>query len=492
MENVRVRFAPSPTGFLHIGGARTALFNWLFAKHEGGKFILRIEDTDTERSTSEYKMNILEDLRWLGLDWDEGPEVEGRFSPYLQSQRFSIYQSYIQRLLDSGQAYYCFCSMQELEKERFESEKKKLPYHYSKKCRTLSQQEIEHQMKNNVAFSIRIKVPNEGQLVIQDMIRGTVSFQWNDFDDFIVVRSQGGATYNLVVVIDDALMKISHVIRGEDHLSNTPKQILLYQALSFEVPRFAHIPLILGADKSRLSKRHGAVSIGEFRRQGYLPETMINYLAHLGWSMDGTTEVFSRETLVKHFSLTRVIKSAACFDYAKLQWLNGKYIREMDKDTFIHLGTAVLLEKNIISSEFIKNHENQVRKIMLIVKDHVKLISDIAHQTDYFFNPIENYNLELIEKFSNIEVTKRLEEFFDLILPMTSFDAVELEKSIRHLADQKKLKLADYVHPVRFALTGQLTSPGLFEVMEILGHDSCIDRITRLSNGLKTQMSAKK
>src|SRR5579859_2474990 len=320
MSAVRVRFAPSPTGYLHVGGARTALFNWLFARHSGGKFILRIEDTDRERSKPEYEEGIIRDLQWLGLDWDEGPSLGGRFGPYRQTERASLYREQLKKLLATGSVFHCFCTYKELEAERLAAQSTGKIYRYSGKCRNLPAEEIQAKRKAGNPFSIRLKVP-EGTTSFNDIVRGVVTVDHAEIDDFILVRSGGEPTYNFVASVDDALMKISHVIRGDDHLSNTPKQILICQALGLPLPLFAHIPLILGVDRTPLSKRHGANAVGEFKRQGYLPEAMVNYLALLGWSFDGKTEIFSKDELVKKFSLERVVKSAACFDYEKLQWM---------------------------------------------------------------------------------------------------------------------------------------------------------------------------
>ncbi|MFH1362195.1 MAG: glutamate--tRNA ligase, partial [bacterium] len=319
---IRVRFAPSPTGALHIGGARTALFNWLYARNQGGVFILRIEDTDRERSTIEANRAIFAGLEWLGLDWDEGPKVDGSHGPYFQTERLAIHQKHTQQLLDEGKAYYCFCSSEELEKKRKEAAAKKEPPRYDEKCRHLSKDEIKKMLESKIPKVVRFKLPASGETIVDDKIRGKVIFKNDVLDDFVIQKSDSFPTYNFACVVDDHLMEISHVIRGDDHLSNTPRQILLYKAFGWKPPKFAHIPMIFGKDKTRLSKRHGATSVIDYADLGYLPEAMLNYIARLGWG-HGDDEIFSREELIKKFSLNGVGKTPSIFDTDKLNWLNG-------------------------------------------------------------------------------------------------------------------------------------------------------------------------
>src|SRR5581483_7074423 len=320
-----------------------------------------------ERSKPEYEEAIIRDLQWLGLDWDEGPSIGGPHGPYRQTERASLYREQLKKLLATGTAYHCFCGYKELEGERAAAQAEGKTYRYSGKCRNLSKEEAESKRKSGQPFSVRIKVP-EGATTIHDLIRGTVTVDHAEIDDFIIVRSAGEPTYNFVATVDDALMQITHVIRGDDHLSNTPKQIILYKALGFTAPLFAHIPLILGADRTPLSKRHGANSVGEFKRQGYLPEAMMNYLALLGWSLDGKTEIFSKDELVKRFSLERVVKSAACFDYEKLQWLNGHYIREADEERIYQLCLEYLWDADAINANFMPEGGPPLRRIVGTVK----------------------------------------------------------------------------------------------------------------------------
>ena len=331
-EKVRVRFAPSPTGSLHIGGARTALFNLLYARHMGGSFVLRVEDTDTERSTEESAQAIVKGLRWLGLDWDEGPEKGGEYGPYYQSQRLHLYDEAIKKLVDEGKAYYCYCTPEELDERRKAAMAAGKPPKYDGKCRNLTLEERKKLEAEGRKPAIRLKVPQEGQTVVEDLIRGTVVFENYVLDDFIMVKSNGIPTYNFACVIDDTGMNITHIIRAEEHLSNTPKQILVYDALGYEVPQFAHVPMILAPDRSKLSKRHGATSVEEFRDQGYMAQSIINYLTLLGWSPEGNEEIFDLEKSIREFSLDRVNKTAAIYDVKKLAWINGHYMRGLDLD----------------------------------------------------------------------------------------------------------------------------------------------------------------
>ncbi len=324
---IRVRFAPSPTGFVHVGNARTALFNWLLARKSGGSFILRIEDTDVERSTKEYEEQLLQDLRWLGLDWDEGPDVGGPYGPYRQSERLHLYREHALKLIEEGKAYYCFCSPEELEEERKKALQEGRPYIYPGKCRNISLEEAKRRVEEGEKASVRFKVPEKGTLEFNDLVRGRLSFDLSLIGDFIILRSNGMPSYNYAVVIDDHYMKITHVIRGEDHISNTPKQILIYEAFGWEKPEFAHLSMVLGPDRSRLSKRHGATSLSQFRQEGYLPEALMNYLALLGWSPPDGKELLTRGELVEKFSLDRVSRASAVFDYGKLRWLNHQHMR---------------------------------------------------------------------------------------------------------------------------------------------------------------------
>ena len=484
MSEVRVRFAPSPTGYLHVGGARTALFNWLFARHHGGKFILRIEDTDRERSKPEYEEAIIRDLQWLGLDWDEGPAIGGPYGPYRQTERAVFYREQLKKLLTTGAAYACFCTHRELEADRQVAQTAGENYRYSGRCRSLTPEEAAARKKAGQPFSVRLRVP-EGQTQFTDIVRGEVIFQHTEIDDFILVRSGGEPTYNFVATVDDALMKISHVIRGEDHLSNTPKQILLYRALALEQPRFAHIPLILGPDRSPLSKRHGASSVGEFKRQGYLPQAMMNYLALLGWALDGKTEIISKAELIEHFDLDNVIKSPAAFDYEKLQWMNGHYIREASEEQIYHLCLEYLWEANAINEDFMREGGEALRRMIGAVKSSLKTISEVGEQLTYFLGEVHTYDPVAFEKYQNPETMRALEQSVLLLEDAMVFSAMALEQRFREAAAQTSRKFADYVHPLRLAVTGRASSPNIFELIEILGRGRCVVRILRLIQALR-------
>ena len=350
-DKVRVRFAPSPTGSLHIGGARTALFNLLFARHNNGTFVLRIEDTDTERSTEESAAQIIRSMRWLDLDWDEGPEKGGDFGPYFQSQRLELYKKEVDRLLAEGKAYRCYCTPEELAERREAALKAGKPPKYDGTCRNLTAEQIEKYEAEGRKYAIRLKMPEEGQTEVNDLIRGRVVFENSVLDDFIIVKSNGIPTYNFACVIDDNAMQITHIIRAEEHLSNTPKQIQAYLALGYEIPQFAHVPMILAPDRSKLSKRHGATSVEEFREQGYLAKAIINYLTLLGWSPEGTEEIFEIDKAIKEFTLERVNKTAAIYDVKKLTWINGHYMRELDSAFVTEETIPFMIKKGIITEQ---------------------------------------------------------------------------------------------------------------------------------------------
>ncbi len=482
---IRVRFAPSPTGFLHVGGARTALFNWLFARHSGGTFVLRIEDTDRERSKPEYEEAILRDMRWLGLDWDEGPDIGGGKGPYFQTQRSALYREQLEKLILTGNAYPCFCLPEELAADREGQTAAGKIYRYSGKCARLTVAEADVKSKNGELSAIRLRV-KEGVTTFTDIVRGQVTVNHEEIDDLVLVRRDGEPTYNFVAVVDDALMEISHVIRGDDHLPNTPKQILIYNALEFKVPLFAHIPLILGPDRSPLSKRHGASSVSEFKRQGYLPETMMNYLALLGWSFDGKTEIFNREELIKKFGLERVVKSAAAFDYEKLQWLNGHYLRTIDDEKMFRLCKDYLLENKIISQEYAQSQEAYLRRAVGLVRGNLKLISEVGEQLTYFLNDTYSYDPQALVKFKTNENIPVFEQAIKVLKETNFLAPVPLEEMFRKEAVGMGRKFGELVHPIRLAITGRTNSPNIFEIMEILGKDRCIDRFNRFLSGIQS------
>jgi glutamyl-tRNA synthetase len=470
-ELVRVRFAPSPTGFLHIGGARTALYNWLFARANHGTFILRIEDTDRTRSTEEAVKAILDGMEWLGLDWDEGPDVGGDFGPYFQTERLKTYTEWAQKLIDEGKAYYCFCTPEELtEQRRISAEKKEAPK-YSALCRKLSKQEAERLKASGKPYVIRFRLPESGATVVDDMIRGKVSFENEVLDDFVIVKSDGFPTYNFAAIIDDHLMRISHVIRGDDHLSNTPRQILLYKAFGLTPPIFAHIPMIMGSDKARLSKRHGATSVIEYKSMGYMPDAMVNYIARLGWGYKDQ-EIFSRAELIEKFRIDKVQKTSAVFDMTKLNWLNSMYIKNTPTEQILELATPFL--ENAYPG-FDKAFALRVIKSM---QDRLKTIIDIVPLSEYFFK--DDYALDEQAKIKYLDKpgAKEIIEKLRVRLIGADFTKEGLEPVFKGLAEELKVKLGDIIHPTRVLLTGRAESPGIYDVLELLGKEKSLKRLT--------------
>ncbi|MBN2373091.1 glutamate--tRNA ligase [bacterium] len=473
---VRVRFAPSPTGHLHLGGARTALYNWLFARGNGGKFILRIEDTDVKRSEEGFMRQILADMRWLGLDWDEGPEKGGPFGPYFQSERTDIYRRLCETLIASDKAYYCFCKPEELEERRKEAEKAKAVFGYDGRCRNLSPDEVKKRLEAGEPAAVRFRVPDEGTTGFKDIIRKNVVVNNKELDDFIIVRSDGTPTYNFTVVADDLEMKISHVIRGDDHISNTPKQILIYRGLGKNPPFYAHIPMILGPDGTRLSKRHGATAIDSYHRMGYLPEAMVNYLTLLGWSFDDKQTLFRMDELVQKFSLKSVSKKAAIFDDQKLIWMNGTYIRDMDIDRLAALSRPYLEER--FGGKF--TDEPHLKKVLASVQPRLKIISDVTELTSYFWEDDVQYDPDAINKLTEdpkaVDILNALQERFSVL----KFFTIEaMEQTCQELISELGVKFGVLVHPVRAAVTGRTAGPGLFETLDLLGREKVMKRIKK-------------
>jgi len=464
-DKVRVRFAPSPTGYLHIGGARTALFNWLFARHNKGVFILRIEDTDRERSTEEAIHAIINGMSWLGLNWDEGP--------YRQMDRLERYSEEGQRLLAEGKAYRCYCAPEELEERRKIALKKKEAPKYDRRCLTLTESERKTCEIEGRSPVIRFYCPDEGETVINDLVKGTVTFENKNLDDFIMVRADGIPTYNFAVVVDDHDMNISHVIRGDDHLSNSPRQVLLYQALGYSVPEFAHLPMILGPDKTRLSKRHGATAVEAYRDEGYLTQALINYLALLGWGYEDQT-IFAQEELIQKFSLEGVGKSPAVFDPAKLEWMNGVYIRELSVDEFAGLIKPFMKNAGLPIEMY---EDAWYRRLAEITQERLMRLSDIVGLSDFFFHRVE-YQPEAVQKVLKKEgVPEVLQKAIEVLSVSFAFESHGIEKRLRGLAEETGLKAKMVFQPIRVAITGRTISPPLFETIELLGRDTTIERL---------------
>ena len=478
MDQVRVRFAPSPTGYLHVGSSRTALFNYLFAKHHNGVFVLRIEDTDLARSTEASTQAILDGMKYLELFWDEGPEVGGDYGPYFQSQRLDLYREYADKLLEAGRAYQCFCTPEELDQIRKEAVEQGRDPKYDGRCFHLSDAERQQFIEQGRKPVLRFKAEYEGTTVVEDLIRGKVTFDNNQLDDFVIVKSDGMPTYNFAVVVDDALMRISHVIRGEDHLSNTPKQIQLYEALGFPVPKFAHIPMILGPDKTLLSKRHGATSVTQFRDEGYLPDAMVNYLALLGWSYDDSQTIFKRDDLIRKFALEKVSKNPAVFDITKLQWMNGVYIRDLSLDEFYQIALPLFQSWGYISEEVTSEEESRLKAILAILQERVKLLSELKEASYYFFEDELRYNEKALNKVLFKEgAAEVLNALLPELLNVKDYTQENLEPLFRKVQEQFECKLAAVIQPVRVAVTGTNVSPGIYEVLALLGRAKTCERI---------------
>ena len=459
-DEVRVRFAPSPTGYLHIGGVRTALFNWLFARHHGGKFILRIEDTDLSRSTEESIQEIIESMRWLNLNWDEGP--------FRQTERQDIYRAKAEQLLNEGKAYRCYCTQEELEIRKKDAQEKGLKPKYDGKCRNRTDQP-------EAPSVIRFKSPHEGTVVVDDLLRGKVSFDCTELDDLIIQRTDGTPTYNFVVVVDDTDMRISHVIRGDDHLSNTPRQALLYDGLNFPRPRFAHISMILGADKSRLSKRHGATSALAYRDMGYLPDALINYLARLGWS-HGDQEIFTREELSKHFSLETITTSAAVFNQEKLDWLNQHYIKETPVEKLAELLEPLLVKEGILTAGHGLSME-EIAKPIPSLHERAQTLVEMAQKSDFYFKKEIQFDEDAKNKLLTPEIKPRLEELLTGIETLTEFSSESLETLFKATVEKAGMKLGKLAQPVRVALTGKTASPGIYDVILLIGKEETLKRL---------------
>lgn len=460
-NEVRVRFAPSPTGHLHIGGVRTALFNFLFARHHGGNFILRIEDTDRSRSTEESIEAIIEGMKWLGLEWDEGP--------YRQTDRLDIYRKKAEALLREGKAYYCYCTPEELDTRRKEAlASGKIPK-YDRRCKDLKSP-LEGKPR-----AIRFISSDEGQTVVDDLIRGRVVFDNIQLDDLIILRSDGFPTYNFSVVVDDTSMEITHVIRGDDHLNNTPRQIQLYHGLGYEPPRFAHLPMILGTDRTRLSKRHGATSVMAYKEMGYLPEAMLNYLARLGWSY-GDQEIFSKEELIEKFSLENIGKSPAVFNPEKLLWLNSNYINKTDPKALIERVKPFLKIEGI---DCIYVDNEWLGRIIISLRERCRTLSELAGSISYYIGDEIQIDEKAKEKFLTKKALPYLEKLLEQLRLLSSFVQSEIEKVFVHLVEREGIKLGDIAQPVRVAVTGKTVSPGIYEVLELLGKEKTIKRIER-------------
>lgn len=483
-DSVRVRFAPSPTGKLHIGGARTAIYNWAFARANGGTFILRIDDTDPTRSTDENTQIILRAMHWLGLDWDEGPEVGGDFGPYSQTERLDLYKQTAERLLAEGKAYPCFCTPEQLAADREAAQARKDPFQgYQRRCRDLSTEEAQARIDAGEPYVLRIKVPEDrGNVVINDAVHGEVTFDAKELDDFVIFRSDGTPTYNFATVVDDALMGITHVIRGDDHLSNTPRQVMVYEAMGAPVPVFAHISMILGADGKKLSKRHGATSVEEYRDAGYLSDAFVNYLALLGWSLDGETTVIPRDVLASQFSLERISKNPATFDPKKLDWMNAEYINAMSNADFAdQIMLPVLLKAGLIKEGF-EADAAWLGALAEIVRPRTKMPADAATVAAPVFATAET--LAYDEKSVSKGLAKEgmgavLDAARTALEAVTDWTAENIDAALEPLPEALDVKKRLVFGAVRVAECGNMVSPPLGETMALIGRDDCLARIDR-------------
>ena len=472
MTDVRTRFAPSPTGYLHVGGLRTALYNYLLAKKHHGTFILRIEDTDQSRKVDGAMENLISTLQWAGVVVDEGPGTLGAAGPYIQSQRLALYKEHALRLIEQGDAYYCFCTSARLEKLREEQIAAKISICYDRHCRDLDLAESKRRVAAGESFVIRMKMPLEGQAAFNDLIRGDVTIAYSLLDDQVLLKSDGFPTYHLAVVVDDHLMNISHVIRGEEWLPSTPKHITLYKFFGWQIPLFAHLPLLLNPDKSKLSKRQGDVAVEEYKAKGYLKEALINFIALLGWNPGDEREIFSLEELVQEFSLERVGKSGAVFNVDKLLWLNQQHLRLKSDAELLDLVRPVLQSRYLgtVSGEY-------MLRVIALMKERAVLVDDFVTTCPYFFTEPVSYDEKAVAKHWTPEVPERLEQLAGRFEALDLFTAENTEKTLREEAEASGVGAGKLIHPLRLAITGVPQGPSLFHLIEVLGREATIRRI---------------
>lgn len=471
-DSPRVRFAPSPTGFLHVGGARTALYNWLFARQSGGTFVLRIEDTDRDRSSDEMTQAILDGMTWLGLDWDEGP--------YHQADGFDRHRADVARLVEAGAAYRCFCSAEELQarREAAEATKGQGAYRYDRRCAALPAEEVAQRVEAGDPHSVRFRVP-EGETAWDDLVHGETRFRNSEIDDFIILRTDGTPIYNLAVVSDDADMRITHVFRGDDHLSNTPRQLLLYHALGAPEPRFAHLPMILGSDGKRLSKRHGATAVGEYRDIGILPQTLVNFLALLGWSPGDDQEVMKEHELIARFSVERILKKSSVFDPEKLEWMNGQHIQLLTPHAIVEMIAPQLIDEGLTSRQDIEDRGDWFAGVAELIRTRGRTAGALVEQARLFLVPTVEYDAKAVAKgWKNAdEVATRLRLADRTLQELESWEPQAIETALREAAEREGVGFGKLVHPLRLALTGTLASPGIDGVVWLLGKDVVGERI---------------
>jgi len=472
-----VRFAPSPTGYLHVGGARTALFNFLFARHHRGTFILRIEDTDQKRFQPEALAEIFTSLKWLGLQWDEGPEAGGERGPYFQSQRTDIYRRHAEQLLTEGKAYRCFCSEERLGRMRDEQEKAKMAQGsgYDRHCRFLTPAETAARLATGTPHVVRLKVPDDRDVAFNDMIRGAITYQSAQLDDLVLLKSDGFPTYHLANVVDDHLMGITHVLRGDEWIASTPKHILIYEAFGWTPPLFAHMPVILAADGGKLSKRRGAASVLDYQRNGILPQALLNFLALLGWAPGGDREIMAREELIAAFSLERVNAKSAVFDETKLEWMNGHYLQQLSNDALLPEVMAIWENSGLRLTG--GRDAAYAKKVIALFKERSKKISEIAEKARYFFCDPGEFEGQAARKYFKAETATLLKNLSARLAGLDPFDRDTLENLYQRLAEEMALSTGKLIHPTRLAVSGVSFGPGLYEMLELLGRETVLRRL---------------
>ena len=474
---VRVRFAPSPTGLPHIGNIRTALFNWLFARHHGGKFIVRVEDTDQARLVPGSIEAMLDGLRWLDIDWDEGPEVGGPYGPYYQSERLQIYHDLAEKLVSQGNAYHCYCSQKPQSQDSQEQRDRRVSASADCNCRDLTPEEISKLSEGQESNVVRFAMPKDGITRVNDLIRGVVEWRNETLNDFIIMKSDGFPTYHLAVVADDHLMEISHVMRAEEWLPSTPRHLQLFEALGYEPPKFAHLPMIMGADRAKLSKRHGATAIGEYKENGFLPEALTNFMVLLGWALDDKTDVVSTQTVIENFTLDRVTKSSAIFDQEKLLWINGMYIRELTAEQLAGRMTP-FLERDL-PKDMLPVDQDYLQQIAPLLQERIKSLEESANITSYFFKADEEFDTgTLVQKGMDRDTTlSALKAALDDLSATDDFRHEKLEEMLNSTGERLELSRRQFFGVLRTAATGRSVSPPLFEMLEVLGKDRTVSRM---------------
>ncbi|WP_035020785.1 glutamate--tRNA ligase [Anoxybacillus flavithermus] len=481
-QEVRVRYAPSPTGHLHIGGARTALFNYLFARHHHGKFIVRIEDTDIERNVEGGEQSQLENLKWLGIEYDESVDKDGGYGPYRQTERLHIYRQYTNELLEKGYAYKCFCTPEELEQER-EAQKAAgiAAPQYSGKCRHLTPEQVQQLESEGKPYTIRLKVPEGKVYEFEDMVRGRVSFESKDIGDWVIVKANGIPTYNFAVVIDDHLMKITHVFRGEEHLSNTPKQLMVYEYFGWKPPKYAHLTLIVNENRKKLSKRDESIIqfVSQYKELGYLPEAMFNFFALLGWSPEGEEEIFTKEELIRMFDVSRLSKSPSMFDKQKLTWMNNQYIKKLDLDRLVELSLPHLIRAGRLPEQMTDEQKKWARDLIALYQEQMSYGAEIVELSELFFKQEIEYDEEAKAVLAGEQVPLVLKAFYEQMEQLATFDSDHIKAAIKAVQKETGQKGKNLFMPIRVAVTGQTHGPELPEAIRLLGKEAVLSRLVK-------------